>query len=141
MGNLAWNPGIHVDSLIQEYCATLYDEAADLVSDIYAELEDIVRFGCNIPFSAPKTAEVYEAYVARLLICSKRLETAVAIQDLDPVTHGHLKRVELMVGYATASARIKLLSIRGAVEEADRMAKGMKQTINENKLAGVFIPR
>lgn len=141
LGNLAWNPGIHVDSLIQGYCTTLYGEAAALVGDIYTELEDIVRFGCNIPFSAPKTVAAYEAYIARLLVCGEQLEAATANPDLDPVTHRHLKRVALMVGYATASTRTKMLGARGAVEEANRVAQDMKQTINENKHAGVFIPR
>lgn len=141
LGQLAWNPYTNVDSLIQEYCSTLYGEAAPLVKGIYAELAQIVRFGADIRFSQPKTVAEYEVFIARLNTCTAQVEMAMADQAANTVSYRHLGRVKLMLEYATASILINMLTTEGKTGEADRVAADMKQLMIENKQAGVFIPR
>ncbi len=141
LGALAWDPGVDVDSLVRAYCETVYGDAARLAAHVYAELEDIVRYACNIRFSAPKTAFEYGAYIDRLDACSAQVDDAMGVHAADPVTSGHLRRLGLMLAYATASARVKLLEVRNDHAEAERVSQRMQDTLQANRQAGVFIVR
>lgn len=141
LGGLAWNPDVDVDSLIKEYCATVYGEAMGLAIHVYAELEDIVRHACNIRFSVPKTAGEYGTYIGRLEACSAQVDQAMLTYASDIILCGHLRRLRLMLKYATSSTRLQLLAVENNEEEAERVLQNMQNALQENRDEGVFIVR
>lgn len=74
---LAWNPEVKVDSLTKEYCTQLYGPVANIAVSVYNELENIVRFGCKIPHTKPKSSDEYREYILRLEGCSNKVEAAI----------------------------------------------------------------
>lgn len=140
LGHLACDPNIGVDSLITDYCTTLYGPVADVAISVYRELENIVRYGCKIPHTKPKSAEQYKAYKKRLEVCSNKVKTATGKYASDQVLCHHLQRLELMVEYATQSVALMQLTIEGNNEEANKVANDIKRLMNENSATGIFIP-
>lgn len=141
LSRLAWNPETNVDSLIHEYCVSLYGSDAELAVKIYTELEDIVRFACRIPHTGQKTPEQYNAYISRLETCSKEVRAAIAANTENDQQKKHLHRLDLMLQYATLNISFAKYSSKKIKEEADKTALAINRLMNENASAGVFIPR
>lgn len=137
LGNLAWNPDVDVDSLIIDYCAQLYGPDAEVAISVYGELEDIVRYGCKIPHTKPKTSEKYNEYIARLEACRDNVKAAINQHS----SHRHLHRLELTVEYAKRSAEMMKLTSEKNKNEAEIVANNIKKLMTENAAKGVFIPR
>jgi hypothetical protein len=141
LGQLAWNPEVDVNILIEEYCTQLYGPAAITAVSVYNELENIVRFGCKIPHTKPKSAEQYREYILRLESCSNNIELAIKQYSQDEVLCGHLNRLKLMLKYAAYSAREMQLTVLGRNKEAEVVSNSIKVLMRDNNVTGLFIPR
>jgi hypothetical protein len=137
LGHLAWNPDGDVDSLIKEYCTQLYGPGAEVTVSVYSELENIVRYGCKIPHTKPKTSEKYNEYITRLEACRAEVQAVIDQHSSDR----HLPRLELMVEYAIQSASLMKLTSEKNKVEAEITANNIKKLMTENAGKGVFIPR
>ena len=142
LGHLAWNPDVDADSLITEYCTKLYGPAANIAVFVYTNLENIVRFGSNIPFTKPKSAEQYRQFITKLNTCSSMVTAAIKQYSSDQVLCRHLNRLGLMLEYVDKNIAIMHLTAQGDhKEETDRIADDIEKMINENASSGVFVPR
>lgn len=141
LSHLAWNPDVHVDSLITDYCTNLYGPAANLAISVYRELENIVRYACKIPYTKPKSTEQYNGYIFRLGTCSAKVKAAIREYSSDQVLCRHLHRLELMLEYASKSAVLMKFTSEEKKEEAAKVTESIKKLMKENATAGVFISR
>lgn len=142
LGHLACNPDINVDGLVTEYCTKLYGPAADVAVFVYTNLENIVRYGCNLPSTKPKSAEHYEQYITKLNTCISKVKAAVVQYSSDQVLCRHLNRLGLMLEYAGKNIAIMHLKVQGDnKEEADRIADDIQKMFIDNASSGVFMSR
>jgi hypothetical protein len=141
LAHLAWNPKTDVDKLITDYCSVLFGPEANLAASVFTGLEEIVRFGCRVPFSQPKSPGQYNGYINRLELFEKEIQTNLHIHRNGEIVNRHLQRLSLMVEYAGLSALyLKDISEKNQ-EQADKTAENISKLMSENARMGLFIPR
>jgi hypothetical protein len=141
LAHLAWNPETDVDKLITEYCSVLFGTEANLAASVFTGLEEMVRFGCRVPFTEPKSPGQYNGYINRLdQIGNEILNTQQKLRT-GGIINRHLHRLGLMVEYAGMSALYMKYISEGKQEQADETAGGIRKLLIGNAHEGVFIPR
>jgi hypothetical protein len=142
LGQIAWNKEVDVDSLTTEYCKILYGPFAKEAVSIYSSLENIVRYGCSLPYTAPKTTKQYHLYLTELNNCKDQVKDAVTRYSSVQILSNHLKRLLLMLEYSSKNiTMIDLKTNIGNQEELNRINDDIKKMMDENAHSGVFIPR
>jgi hypothetical protein len=139
LSQLAWNPELNVDDLIETYTKQVYGEAAPVAMDIYRELEDIVRFGCNIPYTAIKTKKQYEDYSLRLALCRRKIKSAMDENRADPLIVQNLSGLNLMIEYAEKSISMMMFKSVGDNESAAKKEEEIKSFPGEHRGRGVVL--
>jgi len=137
---LAWNPNITVDSLIRDYVDVVYGNVGSIAMKIYVELEDIVRFACNIPHSSVKEPQTYDAYAVRLARCRDRLATVICHEQMDSLVWKNVKRLDLMLEYAEKSiAFMRAKSLKNE-EQMLKLDTDICSFLKAHPMEGIFIP-
>jgi hypothetical protein len=137
---LAWNPNADVETLIKAYSNQIYRQAAPVAVFVYNELEDIVRFACNLPFTTMKKPEQYGDYSARITNCRQKVKTAIDENNGNPFIHRNLIRLDLMLEYANKSIGVMRSKSFGNKEATASLEADVKSFLRENADEGVFIP-
>lgn len=138
--NLTWNPKINVDTLVEAYSNQIFHKAAPVAIFVYNELEDIVRFACNLPYTTLKNPEDYDTYTKRIATCRQKVKTALDENNAFPLVQRNLSRLDLMLEYANKSIDIMHSKTLGNKEETARLEADAKSFLNEYAEEGVFIP-
>ncbi len=139
LSQLGWKPDADVDKLVKLYSEEIYRKAAPTVISIYNEMEDVVRFACNIPYTELKSPQQYDAYAKRMSACRKRVRSAMAENKADQLVYGHLSRLDLMLKYAEKSIslmRFKSVDDKGSVAKCE---EDIKSFIKEHKGMGIVV--
>jgi hypothetical protein len=140
LGHLAWNPDANVDSLITRYCAAIYGQGSDLAVSVYEKLENIVRHGCSIPHTSPKSAMQIDRFRETIDDCRKQVETLCSQGKVEETSARHLNRLDLMLQYAEKDLSLVRAKVLGASEEeSDAIADGIKGFLDQHKADGVFV--
>lgn len=136
---LAWNPAIPVDSLTRIYADQVYGQSGSVAFSIYKELEDIVRFACNIAHTELKTPEVYKAYQQRIEKCRQLLSEQVVRQS-DYNIKQNIIRLDLMLTYASKSISFMISKATGDSELTKQSDTEIRLFLREHANKGIFIP-
>lgn len=137
---LAWNPDIAVDSLMKDYTDVVYGDAGQTAMDIYMELEDIVRFACNIAHTSVKEPHTYDAYATRIQTCRDWIVTATQNLQTGESIQQNLKRLDLMLEYAEKSiAYMHARSLKDN-EQINKLDADIRSFLREHAADGIFIP-
>lgn len=141
LSELAWNPDVKVDSLVQLYCATVYGTAAKTAIAAYRELEETVRFACFVPYSVPKQQSFYESYFNRLMQYQDGLNKTAKTFKPGSIENEHLNRLYLMFQYALRSIRRQQFTVAGEDQKAKEEIDKIREIAVAGSSGGVFIPR
>lgn len=139
LAQLAWNPAAAVDQLVKSYTEEIYGKASPTVIAVYTEMEDIVRFACNIPFTTLKTPEQYDTYAKRISGCREKVKSAMLADKADQLTYSHLNRLDLMLEYAAKSISFMKFKSIGDKESMSKTEEDIKYFIKNHKEMGIVI--
>lgn len=139
LAQLAWNPTAAVDALVKSYSEQIYGKAYPVVMGVYTEMEDIVRFACNIPFTTLKTPAQYDAYAKRISACRDKVKSAMVANKADQLTYSHLNRLDLMLDYAAKSISFMKFKSVGDKESMSKTEEDIKYFIKNHKEIGIVI--
>lgn len=137
---LTWNPDIAVEPLIRDYADVVYGNAGQTAMEIYTELEDIVRFACNIAHTSVKEPQAYDAYAARIHTCRDRIATVTRNLHTDNLTRQNLKRLDLILEYTAKSIAFMHAKSLKDEEQMNRMDTGIRSFLKEHAAEGICIP-
>jgi hypothetical protein len=137
---LAWNPGITVEALTKNYTDVVYRNAGQAAMDIYTELENIVRYACNIAHTSPKEPQAYDAYAVRVRACRDRITAAVRNRQTENLTRKNLQRLNLILEYAEKS--IALMHAKSLNDEAqiNQLNTEIRSFLQKHTAEGISIP-
>ena len=138
--HLAWNPDIPVNDLIARYAQVLYGESASTVIAVYQELEDIVRFACNIAHTKIKSPEQYDQYLNRVKACRNQVKLSLKKESLDSPFQQNLERLDLMLVYAMKSIHLMRFKALNNKEQTDQSDADIRLFLREHAKQGIFIP-
>ena len=140
LSKLGWNPNVNVDTLMETYTGQVYGKAAPVVVSIFNELESIVRFACNLPYTSLKNQDQYNAYASRIAACRQKVKTALMENSSDPLIYQNLSRLDLMLEYADKSIAVMRSKSLGTNESTVKLETEIKHFLKEHAAMGVFIP-
>ena len=139
LANLAWNPDLSLDSLINEYCFIRYGSASDVAENAYNLLEEIVPTCGSIPFTTLKSKDQIAGAQKRLFQTEVNLRRILNGDQMKNVSM-NLSRLQLMINYAVFDFKILQLVTKGAA--SDEIESGVKKMIaflEKNSSKGVFL--
>ena len=139
LSELSWNPNVKVDSLIRIYAQQVYGRSAHTAIFVYNELEDIVRFACNLPYTTLKKPEQYNLYETRIKTCRDMVVSAIK-ENQDILVVNNLRKLELMLEYADQSIAVMRSKSSGNKESTKQMEADIKSFVKEHASEGIFIP-
>lgn len=140
LGQLAWNPSVNVDSVVNEYCTAVFGHAAELASKVFTDLEDVTRVGCGIPHTLRKEDGQYAELIAR--INDDRMLIDRYAGTVDKTIRAHLSRLSLMLTYAIEDMRLMQMKATSATtEELSAQQAIINQLIAGHATEGIFVPR
>jgi hypothetical protein len=139
LGELAWNPGVDVDSLIDGYALVRYGRSRKLAIAALATLENSFRLRGSIPYSAPDST----AQIARTLAVVgaqrdgvRRAAAAAGNGELA----ANLERLGLMLEFAERDLAIhKSRNDGGNPEETRALVRELVAFLTVHKTQGVFV--
>lgn len=138
LGRLAWNPRADVDSLVKDFCRTLYGRQAASAIRVYAVLGQTVRLLGNIPFTTLKSPERLAAGIKSLSRCEAILDSAVEAAG-DAANADNLRKLALAAEYARRD--LMILKVKGQPSVASMRVRSMVRFLEDNKDQGVFLMR
>ena len=137
---LAWNPAVAVDSLIEMYSNVVYGNAGSTALSVYKELEAIVRFACNIAHTTIKSPEQYDQYLNRVKGCRNQVKLAINKESSGTPYRQNLERLDLMLVYAMKSIHYMRSKALNDEEQTDQSDADIRLFLREHAQKGVFIP-
>ena len=140
LGHLAQHADTDMVKLISEYTGLLFGQSAEVMTEMYEALEEIVRNGCYFADSEPQPPEQYDKYlerVGRLAVQVRNARTKYG--KTDSVLNSHLHRVELMLEYVSASIRQQQELILDNKRGDYRLTEELKEFFRANIDKGVFV--
>lgn len=142
LAHLAWDPQVNVDSLTEAYCSVVYGKDAPVAVYVYGQLEKIVRHGCSIPHTVPKSPAETLGFADRLAACREKIASVCGTADAGDPALGHLKRLDLMLEYAEKDLALVYAKSTGASDDQlETMRKDIKRWLVSNNRRGVFVAR
>jgi hypothetical protein len=139
LGELAWNPRVDVDSLIDDYAGVRYRGSDRLAIAALSTLEGSFRLRGSIPYSAPDSA----AQIARTLavIGAQRYGIRRArAHATDAVVAANLERLGLMLEFAERDLAIqKARAERGESRQVRTLVRQLVAFLTAHKSQGVFV--
>lgn len=136
---LLWNPDVSADSLKKVYASLVFRDYEQLATEIFTELEQTVRFACNIAQSTLKSAEVYDKYLSRVTEYREKLAKAINhVQDT--VLHENLTRLDLMLNYTAQSILYMRSRTMDNEEYTKKLDMEIKLFLRKHANKGIFIP-
>lgn len=137
---LSWNPDIDVESLVRNYTDVVYANAGQTAMDIYLELEDIVRFACNIAHTSVKEPQAYVAYSNRIRTCRNRIAAITQNLQTDNFIRQNLKRLDLMLEYTEKSIAFMHAKSLNNEDQMNQLNTDIRSFLKEHATEGIFIP-
>lgn len=137
---LAWNPDITVNDLIARYSQVVYGEADSTAIAVYQELEDIVRFACNIAHTTIKSPEQYDQYMNRVKACRNQVKLSLNKESANISYRQNLERLDLMLVYVMKSICYMRSKALNDKEQTDQSDADIRLFLKEHAQKGVFIP-
>jgi hypothetical protein len=139
LGELAWNPNVDVDSLIDGYALVRYGPSRKLAIAALATLENGFRLRGSIPYSAADST----AQIARTLavVGAQRdgVQRAAATAGNGELA-ANLERLGLMLEFAERDLAIQKARSEGGTPEGTRtMVRELVAFLTAHKAQGVFV--
>ena len=140
--HLLWNTEVSVDSLMNDYCQVVYNKASSDMLKIYTQLEDIVRFACNITHSSLKTEGEYVDYLHQINKLKENIEESqvLFINDTNNLYVQNVKRMGWILDYASKSIRYMIAKSTERQEEMSAIDLEIRAYLREFRNEGIFIP-
>jgi len=139
LGKLIWDPGLSVDSLINDYCAIRYGGSAPIAKHVYQSLEDVVRKYNSIPFTSLKAGSEIEEAKDRLIQTEVDVVKALKAERNSNVIL-NLSRLRLMLEYAIQDLNIlQLVAEGGSLKEIEGPTRQLVSFLQSNSRKGVFL--
>ncbi|HEU4632286.1 MAG TPA: DUF4838 domain-containing protein [Gemmatimonadaceae bacterium] len=110
-GQLAWNPWVDVDALLDRMTRARYGGAWQAARAALVTLEDVVRVYGAIPYSPSQPADGIAAALRRV---EERAAALDGVRLADPVLAANLDRLRLMLGFARRDLALQRLRAGGA---------------------------
>jgi hypothetical protein len=139
LGELAWNPNVNVDSLIDGYALARYGHARKLAIASLATLENSFRLRGSIPYSANDST----AQIARTLAVIGAQRDGVGrarAKAGSGAIAANLERLGLMLQFAEHDLAIqKARSEHAAPEQIRTMVRELVAFLTAHETQGVFV--
>lgn len=137
---LTWNPDIAVELWMKNYTDIVYGNAGQTAMEIYTELEDIVRFACNIAHTSVKEPQAYVVYAARIRGCRDRIAIVIQNMPTDCPARQNLKRLDLTLEYTGKSIAFMHAKSLNDEEQMNKLNGNIRAFLKEHETKGIFIP-
>jgi hypothetical protein len=142
LSQLAWDPNVDVDGLMNDFCAARYGPEAALARETFDVMEDVVRRACSLPGTSLKSPAEYDGFLARLVAQRKQIVEAQKRHERDDRLAAHLGRLDLMLEYAARDAAIQQHRAAGKPQqERIALVDALTDFLEQNANKGVFIHR
>lgn len=136
LGEVAWDPQVNVDSLINNFGYSRYGNVWQDVKKAYALLENTVRLYGNIPFTELKSENKINQALQRI---QKQIDELDKL-SVDAKIFENIKKLKLMLKYAYLDLQIQKL--KAADNEPKILHEKVETLVNfleENDNEGLFL--